>query len=158
METTTQKRFRDNQEHLGIFADEFLVVCPRCQKCARVIALGALGNTRLRPHRLLCSFCAYYKDTEATYSQQRPDQDWYFGCPLWLSIECADGHIWAFNYQHLAWLEHYVRATLRERRPDKWGWSSWSAVNRLPTWIKSAKNWRAILHGIARIKRNALTT
>jgi len=159
MATTTQKRFRDNQERLHLFADEFLVVCPRCQKCARVTPLKPHDHLAFGPHRLLCPACAYSKDIKGRGYSESPDQDWFFGCPLWLSVECAGGRIGAYNYRHLSWLEQYIRATLRERRPDpKWGWSSRSAVNRLPGWIKSAKNRRVILHGIAKIRHNSLTT
>ena len=155
----TQSRYRDDRLFLHQFADEFLVVCPRCRKCARVTILAQPERGTFAPRRLLCPSCAYSKDIEVRGYSERPDRDWYFGCPLWLGIRCAGGQIWAYNYRHLAWLESYVRATVRDNRPDpKSGWSSRNAVSRLPEWIKSAKNRRAILQGIAKLRRKSLST
>ena len=154
------KRFRDNQERLARFADEFLVVCPRCRQCARVTPLPTPADETWHelytPHRLLCPSCTYTKDQTTRSVTFAHDRDWYFDCPLWLTVRCAGGQIYAFNYRHLIWLEEFIGATLRERRPNpEWGWSSRSAINIPPRWIKSAKNRRDILHGIGKLKRGA---
>lgn len=152
----TDKRFRDDQVTLGHFADEFLVVCPRCGACATVRPRPGVGETPFAPRRLLCPACALSQDMTVRGYTTWLDRDWYFGCALWLTIRCAGGTLYAFNWRHLTWLEHYVRATLRERRPHpQWGWSSHSLSSCLPAWIKSAKNRRDVLHAIEKLKREA---
>lgn len=82
-----------------------------------------------------------------------PDRDWYFGLRLWLNTPCCGDELWAFNARHLAWLEGYIGATLREQWCDpKSGWSNQSALNRLPAWIKSGKNREDVLRGIEKLK------
>jgi hypothetical protein len=44
--------------------------------------------------------------------------------------------LWAYNREHLKFLEDYVSAALREREPNM----NASLVSRLPAWIKEAKN------------------
>lgn len=154
MLTPSDARFRDDGKDIFQFADEFLVVCPQCAQCARVSRLPKPEQRLLWAARLLCPSCGYNKDITGNGVGYKPGLDWYFHLPLWLGITCAGGQLWAFNGRHLLWLENYVRAILREQRRDpKWGWNNNSAVNRLPKWIKLAKNREDILHGIAKLKR-----
>ncbi|WP_336212225.1 hypothetical protein [Nonomuraea sp. LPB2021202275-12-8] len=49
--------------------------------------------------------------------------------------------LWAYNAEHLDFLERYVRAFIREREPNRNG----SLASRLPAWLKDAKNRDAVL-------------
>lgn len=154
MTENANTRFIDDRTSVHQFADEFLVVCPNCGRCAHVTKLptpeGSLNWTR----RLLCPSCGYNKDITGNGISFKPGLDWFFHLPLWLNITCAGGQLWAFNRRHLLWLEQYVQATLRENRHDSnWGWGNNSAANRLPRWIKLAKNREDVLHAIAKLKR-----
>jgi hypothetical protein len=149
-----QVRFKDDRTFLASFADEFLVVCPRCAGCASVTPVPGEGRSVFANRRLLCPGCAYHRDREINGYIANPGEDWYFGLPLWLKASCSEGEVWAFNRRHLAWLEGYVRATLRDnRRHSEWGWSNQGAANRLPAWLKSAKNRSEVLKCIESLQR-----
>mgnify|MGYP006914492767 CR=1 FL=1 len=49
---------------------------------------------------------------------------------------------------HLAFVEGYVRAGLRERT----GTMNGSLISRLPPWLKAAKHRTAILHAITKLR------
>lgn len=72
--------------------------------------------------------------------------DWYFHRPLWLQTPCCGHILWAYNVEHLDFLERYVRAELRVDGPLR------RLTSRLPTWIKQAKNREEILHGCAMLR------
>ena len=151
------ERFIDDRTRLSDFRDEILVVCPRCAKCARLVAVADLDSPGSNTQRLVCSTCFFDNTTDYMALFAASGRDLVDGYPLFLSAACAGEYLWAYNYRHLAWLERYVRATLREtRRAPRWGWCSQSAANRLPAWIKLAKNRQDILRGIAKIKRKSL--
>lgn len=79
--------------------------------------------------------------------------DDYFGLPLWLQVAFPDGTLWAYNAEHLALLDAFVRAKLRERRMDpKLGWFNKSFAGRLPRWIQVGKNREALLRRLDQLK------
>lgn len=120
------------------------MVCPRCGECATIT------------NRVLCPSCAYVRELNPRHISYSLKLGVYQDYPLWLKISCAGGMLYAFNYEHLTWLENYVRATLREKRRNPYtGWFHQAASTRLPLWIKSAKNRREILHGIEKLKQMA---
>lgn len=159
-------RFDENQLLLDEFATEFLVRCPRCQKQARV----AVAPTEEFVVRLTCSNCGNLQDWECTQPATRmwssdPDLyekgvisigssvDWCFHLPLWLKTQCCGHELWAYNYEHLDWIENYVGAKLRERTQDEQtGWRNQSLASRLPKWIKDSKNREDILKAITKLR------
>jgi len=68
--------------------------------------------------------------------------DPWFRLPLWLQAGCCGKLLWAYNTGHLDLLEAYIGARLRERGPVP---GSMSMAERLPAWLKSAKNRQHIL-------------
>lgn len=79
--------------------------------------------------------------------------DWFFHFPLWLQIPCCSEILWAYNPEHLQFLESYVGALLRERaRDEEHGWSNQSLASRLPSWIKSFKNRAGVLKCVEKLK------
>ncbi len=150
-------RFRDDRTFLSDFADDILVVCPRCAQCASITpAPDPQRVTAGQSHRLVCASCGLTREIQQGGLPAHANINQIFGYPLYLSIRCAGNLLWAYNYRHLAWLKRYVQATLRETRRDpKWGWSNASAASRLPGWIKSAKNRRAVLRSIEKIEKRA---
>jgi len=79
--------------------------------------------------------------------------DWYFHLHLWLKAPCCRNEVWAYNYEHLEWLEKYIGADLRERKENNtWGWSNQSLASRLPKWLKSSKNRIKIIETINKLK------
>lgn len=141
---------------LGLFGHDLLVHCPRCRQCANVHfhPLGSPGSDRSVERTCACIHCGY--------SDQRPVSslpaysyrtDWHRRLDLWLQITCFGHILWALNEKHLAFLDHYVSAKLRERRPDeKWGWTNAALAGRLPRWITSGKNCEEVLQCIHKLK------
>lgn len=85
--------------------------------------------------------------------------DWYFRLPLWLQTPCCGKILWAYNREHLDFLESYIKAGLRERFPLKVYetglvmWRNKSLASRLPTWMKRAKNRDEVLRGIEKLRK-----
>lgn len=152
----TPVRFRDKQTQIYEFGDHFLVVCPRCEKKAEVlIKVEPQPNQSalFLPRRLSCLSCGYSKEWAGNSLAIRPNQDWYFELPLWLSIPCCGQLLWAYNEQHLDFLEGFVKARLRERsKDDPFGRSNQSLASRLPKWIQSAKNRDDVLKCISTLR------
>lgn len=150
------QRFEDPGASVYDFMDEILVVCPRCHGCARTFRIDSNSQDGFAPRRLVCAHCGYSKDWEKrTIARQwhgEPRDD-YFGLPLWLQLPCAGETLWAYNRDHLKFIESFVGAQHRERaRDEKSGWKNRSLASRLPKWIQSAKNRAEILQTIVKLK------
>ena len=146
-----QKRFKDREENLSDFSDEFLVACPSCANCARVVIDAVrvdVAQGWRTPRKVVCSSCSYYKTWEGTSITTGDSVDWYFRLPLWLQTPCCGEVLWAHNRDHLAFLEDYVGSSLRERQPNQ----NRSLASRLPSWMKEAKNRDAILKCISKLE------
>jgi hypothetical protein len=83
-------------------------------------------------------------------------RDPYFDLPLLLQTGCCGGKLlWAYNLDHLAFLEAFVAARLRERSDAVRagdGYRRMSMVTKLPAWLKSAKHRDEILTRIVRLR------
>ncbi|SRR6266508_547430 len=160
------KRLQHDDATIDTFGDEFLVVCPRCSKRAVVHKRRSSEPAQVV---LACEHCGanqFWKQTtpgvlvSANRRRYKVGQismgdavDWYFHHPLWLQIACCGETLWAYNQQHLAFIEDYVQATLREKRPGDHGWSNRSLRSRLPRWIQAAKNRATVLDCIDKLKQ-----
>ncbi len=140
-------RFRDTQETLYDFTDEYLVICPQCQGCAVVRPIAPTDDRS--PRRVTCLSCSYTKDWHGTTLSFGTPIDSYFGLPLWLQTEVGDRTFWSYNLRHLQFIKAFVQATIRERseHPGQ-GWRNQSVISRLPEWIKLAKNRKRVLKAI----------
>jgi hypothetical protein len=150
---TGTNRFRDTRETLYHFIEEYLVVCPACSGCARVVPLDVDRQNLFAPRRVTCQLCSYTIDWQGKSISIGSVQDSYFGLPLWLQIAVGDRILWFHNLRHLQLVEAFVRATLRERRTDLHGCRNASVISRLPNWVKAAKNRKHILKAIDRLKQ-----
>jgi len=74
-----------------------------------------------------------------------------FQLPLWLQTDVKGNLFWAYNRTHLHDIKQYVQAKLRERKAS----SHMTMVERLPTFIKEAKNRKAILSAIHKLERKS---
>jgi hypothetical protein len=146
--------FKDAGHSIYDFGDEFLVRCPQCARCARVVSAG---DQHPFPKRAVCASCGYVKDGEGTHATIGRATDWYFGLALWLEISCLGHSLWAYNAAHLDFLEAYVRADLRPTSADN-SLRNKTLASRLPPWIKSGKNREAILRCIAKLRRSLAET
>lgn len=147
-------RFRDRQPAPRYFADfggDVLIHCLRCDQLARVVALPSEPKiTEFTPRRLICANCGLTRTWQGTgvHPSHDTDYDWYFHCPLWLQTPCCGHTLYALNLAHVAFLERYVRASLRERQPNM----NSSLASRLPQWIKSAKHRKEVLRCLDRLR------
>ncbi|MBI5596565.1 MAG: TFIIB-type zinc ribbon-containing protein [Elusimicrobia bacterium] len=147
-------RFKDPGSDISAFVGAALVVCPRCSGCAVSRPRGGGIPDASTPRRVSCTACPLSGERESPAPARGRDdaRDPFFRLPLWLQTPCCGAVLWALNEDHLAFLEGYVGADLRQRAPDDAGWSNRSTGSRLPLWIKSAKNREAVLKGLAKLR------
>ncbi len=139
------ERFQAGNTTLGDFTDDVLAECLMCGGCVHVVPVGDA-------HRAACPACGWSRGSNGPMTSWGTAHDPWLGLLLWLRTPVAGETLWAFNEAHLAVLEAYVRADLRERgdydrrlpRP---------MVDKLPAWLKSAKHRDEVLAGIARLRK-----
>ena len=84
-----------------------------------------------------------------TYQEAAPGLDPVFHLPLRLRSSIKGNLFWAYNRLHLREIKCYVAAKLRERQTT----THTTMVERLPDFIKQAKNRVALLKAIEKIER-----
>ncbi len=151
-----QSKFIEHEQYLGGFNDEFLVVCPRCSKCAKVTIDAAQGDVSQgwrTPRKVVCPSCSYYKVWKGDSIVIEDRSDWYFRLLLWLQTSCCGEALWAYNEYHLNFLENYVGSLSKWQRLNL----NRSLESRLPTWVKEAKNREAVLRCIVKLKEKIVS-
>lgn len=154
-----KSRFNAYQRTLYEFINNVLVVCPVCGKQAIVHSKGYLLETDKKEIRLTCSHCGhskYYSETPVLNNSSQniiigTNVDPYFHLPLWLSKDLPYGTLWAYNYEHLNFIEQHIAADLRER--DAYLNDHHSIGVRLPKWMTSKKNREDILHELEKLRK-----
>ena len=138
-----ERRFKDQGQRWSDFAAAILVHCPRCDGCATLRAPGPTESAAAR--RVVCAACGYVRDGLALDD-----------LPLWLRMPCCGEELWAFNAEHLAFLERYVAAALRGNpapgAPLPRGIRNATLASRLPAWMKRAGNRDDVLRCLARLR------
>jgi hypothetical protein len=141
-----QDRFQDEHLRLSDFYKEVLVVCPGCAKKAT-----ATVNFETKKARLFCLHCGYNKETTTALVKNGTVEtaaNYYFQATLWLHAPFKNDIFWAYNHNHLAYLERYISAILREHR-DR---SHFTLLEKLPRFYHEAKNRDGLLRIIAKLK------
>lgn len=138
-------RFRDGGADLHLFADEVLVVCPRCSQRAVVSRIGDGAGAMTAPRRLVCPGCGLAQERSGRQSAWGGPVDPWFGQDLWLVERFRDLVVWAFNLTHATFLRDFVAAAHRERRltpvgPGVERAATMSMIEKLPGWFKAASN------------------
>ncbi len=142
-------------------ADEILVACPRCAGCAVTRQFGDERPGWFAPRHLACTKCGHSDQwSERSIARRwREVRDDYFGLPLWLQVPCCGDVLWAYNERHLALIEDYVRAGLRERRRNsEHGWANQALLSRLPRWVKAARSRADVLGCTAKLRKRLPST
>lgn len=70
-------------------------------------------------------------------------KEMWYDLPLWFQKEVNGNLFWAYNLNHIDYLERYIKADLRERNND--GSGNGTMVSRLPQFVKAAKNREKLL-------------
>ncbi len=153
------RRFRDGGETIYQFGGHFWVRCPRCARRADVAPPpGQEQPSHVRPMRLTCMSCGLASAWPPPGARQAGAAlriggpcDWYFHQPLWLQTPCRGHTLWAYNREHLEFLERYVTAELRERLPNV----NRSVASRLPRWVTRASNREDVRRAIDKLNQLA---
>jgi hypothetical protein len=138
---------------LFAFADQFLVICPSCQKQAVVEPRDPDKHGIFDPHVVICAHCNYQREwspNEESASSIRVGSatDWYFEFPLWLQDTCCGELLWAHNVAHLDYIERAAHQLQAEgtMTPE-------AAIALLPDWARQARCYTQILHVITALRR-----
>lgn len=161
-----QRRSHDDGRSLAAFMDRIHVVCPSCARRALVTmtAKAIAPGLSVLPGRLTCTHCGCSRTqrlpprTIASYAIYKDGRDPLFGLPLWLVARTRHGLLFAYNEEHLAVLEAFVGATLRERHamPATFVRNK-TMQSRLPRWMKLAANRGDVLKSLAHLRAKAAT-
>lgn len=109
---------------------------------------------------LNCNFCPISKRIYPNQFDIRKqfnrgfNTDPYFGYCLTLCVSTRNGLVFAYNQEHINCLKDYISANLRQRTYLN---TNKTYFNRLPAWIKSARNRKEILKAILRLEQMAST-
>lgn len=141
------KRFIDENKTLADFYQEVWVVCPTCSGKA----IAKTDDTN-KTARLFCTQCGYNKevsmmlDKHATLLSAAHD---YFDAPLWLQLPFRSKEVfYAFNSEHLLYLEQYIAADIRESKNR----THFTLIEKLPKFYHDAKNRNDLLKIIQKLK------
>ena len=147
MKTT---RFTDKNYRLTNFENEVWVVCPSCEKQT----IATINEAR-KQARLLCTHCGKNKTapTMHTYKKDKTLEvkqaaHLFFDAKLWFSALFKGEVFWAYNPEHLNYLEQYITAKIREHK-DR---THFTLLEKLPKFYHEAKNREALLKLIAILK------
>lgn len=138
-------RFQDENLLPSDFYQEVCVVCSSCAKKAI-----AKVNFETKTARLLCLHCGCNKETTTAikYGTINTAANHYFQAELWLKAPFKNDVFWAYNDKHLAYLERYISATIREHK-DRTGFT---LLEKLPKFYHEAKNRESLLKIITKLK------
>jgi len=126
---------------LWYFEHRMLVRCEKCRKRAIAKTKAYDEEKQLWIVGCVCSYCAHVWAVRS----KRPN---LADLPLWLQAPCCGEKLWALNEEHLAYLEMHLGARVRKRAH---GQNSTIAA-RLPRWMSAAKNRKAIMKGLSRLR------
>lgn len=151
--TRTKHTYRTN---LYQFVRDILVACPKCDGQA-IVRTGDFDQMKydIEGVRVVCAACGFNKQFEKV-SRRNPHLvfgapvDPFFKLPVRLQIECCGQLLWAYNLEHLAFLQQHVEAKLRERNGFQYQVRSIGA--RLPRWMTAAKNRAEVLKAIEKLQ------
>lgn len=152
-------RFNGYEKTSEEFLSKILVECPKCTKQAIVMSSSLQGKNVEEETKVTCVHCGFNKILlekpkdqislgkenvwEITHFYMNTSNDPYFGLPLWLQKAFPEGVLWAYNFEHLNFLEHHIAAELREKSLDNI--LSRPISSRLPKWMTTEKNRKEIL-------------
>jgi hypothetical protein len=128
----------------------------KCYQCLEFLDLSVIDGYKSIPSfiNITCKYCKTINKVSENWEsyiekyQESGIVDPAFGLPLWYQDSVKGNAIWAYNLRHLTEIKNYVRSTLRERTTDKF---KMTMVEKLPDFIKSAKNRDEILKALERM-------
>ena len=149
------------QTFIHTYIQKVYVICPGCGRQAIVTAppFSEIHSNR-SAIRITCTNCGYNNKYEELLAGSNAadyktiligtNTDPYFKIPLWLQINCCGNTLWAYNYEHLSFLEELVAAKLRERNTVIT--SNGNIASKLPKWMLDKTNRTAVKKAIEELK------
>lgn len=134
------------------FKPKIDVYCANCRK--HIEQSFPLTTKKVDSISITCQNCGAQFDIQPKYTEveyiyiNNDITDPIFGCSLWLQTNFKNEILWAFNRDHLEHIRKYVIAKLRERQIS----GSQTLAERLPQFIKSAKNRNELLKSIRKMQ------
>ena len=139
-------RFEDENLTLSDFYKEVWVVCQSCTEKA-----VATVNFDLKSARIFCLNCAFNKEISTLLRKNSSIEmaaHHYFNAELWLQLPFKNEIFWAYNDQHLLYLENYISAKLREHKVR----THFTLLEKLPKFYHESKNRESLLKLIYKLK------
>lgn len=143
-------RFTDQNKTNRDFYEEVWVVCTVCNKKA----IAKVDYER-KQARLYCESCGYNKQIPTETEVFGVKGNWeiaahgHFNVSLWLQHPFKNDVFYAYNGNHLHYLEQYIAAGLREHK-DRTGFT---LLEKLPKFYHEAKNRNALIKIIEKLKK-----
>lgn len=134
-----------------------IIVKRNCDNCGKAFE-KTIPNSKERANEITipCPHCGVTRtfeprneETQLQYNSRGSVCDPIFNLPLWLQTDVRGNVFWANNRNHLEHIREYVDSKLRERQTMEYT----TMVERLPNFIKSAKNRDHILKAIDKLMR-----
>ena len=133
-------------------------VVVKCRNCHNSIRRDADWDSKWKKLRTECDncgdICEYEAKIQHHYLHNGLMTDPVFGLPLWLQKTYKSDILWAYHYEHLAILEDFIAAKLRERgiEPRNTIKKNSSMISRLPAFISKASNREDLLKLIQELR------
>lgn len=133
---------------------------PYCNNCFEKYEFES-QRLKEKPERYKakCPHCSFKEEWEPKVKEVLQNsevedglvREQYYNFPLWFQKEVNGNIFWAYNQDHIDYLERYIKAGLRERN-SKVNYNS-SLVSRLPKFVKEAKNREKLLKILEKWKK-----
>ena len=129
----------------------------RCSKCSDLAHMTADWAKSKGECKCIACGAIYTFSIFLPEGFERSRKEWlrrYSDLPLWLKANFRSNVFWAFNGEHLDFLEHVIRSTLRERpvmSGRRLAFTMRMPFN-LPSWLLSAKNRPDLLKLIRKLR------
>ena len=142
------------------FVDRILVDCPQCGGLA-IVRLEEANDDRTsigwavpllhQARRMTCTRCAAHR-RQGARAWARPTM----GLPIRLCAATRHGTLYAYNEEHLDYIEDYVRSGLRREIVEPGRFRNRSVASRLPRWVKAAGNRDEVLKAIGTMRKKLI--
>lgn len=138
-------RFYDSGETIYSFFENYdkLLECSDCQGCIRLKRNNFI---------ICCNNCGYLKDIRSmgyVITSWGRNEGICYNHKLWLRTPCCGKELWAFNKEHLEYIEGYITSKIRNRKPN----INQSVASRLPSWMNDSKNKIHISRVVEQLKK-----
>lgn len=135
------------------FASNISVVCPYCQKEAIVYKVS---ERQFSERKCVCAHCSFSKDwsgNSLSYFWNESEMfDPAFHYPLFFQTSCKGNNLWAFNREHITFLENWICADLREKCERDYQYHG-ALESTLPKWMTLKKNRVVVLDALKKLRK-----